>query len=73
MRTVIDTTNPLTPTALVNYNHTCYPSHQIKVNGQVVYLYTPTRDDVVYVVGCLTRLLGRITGQQSTPAQVPLY
>jgi hypothetical protein len=72
MRTVIDTTNPSAPTATVNYNHTCYPAHQIKVNGQVVYLYTPSRNDLTYVGGCLTGLLPEIVGQ-TTPVQVPTH
>jgi len=74
MRTVVDATNPSAPTAIVNYNHTCYPSHQIKVNGQVVYLYTPPSNDLAYITACLV-LNGnnKIIGQQTTPTQVPPY
>ncbi len=70
MRTVIDTTNPLSPTAYVNYNHTCYPSHQIKVNGAIVYLYTPPRNDISFITQCLFFQTGKIIGQTS-PTGVP--
>jgi hypothetical protein len=70
MRTVLDATNPYSPTAYVNYNHTCYPAHQIKVNGTVVYLYTPPRNDLVYIAACLSQLNPKITGQTSA-VQVP--
>ncbi len=70
MRTVIDTTNPLSPTAYVNYNHTCYPSHQIKVNGAVVYLYTPPQNDIIFITNCLLFQSGKIIGQTS-PTGVP--
>ena len=74
MRTLIDTSNPSAPTALVNYNHTCYPSHQIKVNGKVVYLYTPPSNSLTYITGCLVfNGNNKIVGQQSTPTQVPPY
>jgi hypothetical protein len=73
MRTVIDTTNPAAPTAIVNYNHTCYPSHQIKVNEKVVYLYTPPENDAAYIFGCLTGILTKISGHQTTPTPVPQY
>lgn len=73
MRTVLNTTSLLSPTAIVNYNHTCYPSHQIKVNGRVVYLYTPSRNDPTYIFGCLFLQTGKIIGQQSTATQVPLF
>ncbi|HVJ05868.1 MAG TPA: hypothetical protein VM578_09365 [Candidatus Saccharimonadales bacterium] len=73
MRTLIDTTNPVAPTALVNYNHTCYPAHQIKVNGQVVYLYQPPSNDVTYIFGCLALQQGKIVGQQSKSTTVPVH
>jgi hypothetical protein len=53
MRTVLDTTNPSSPTAYVNYNHTCYPAHQIKVNGAVIYSYIPPDDSSNYLFTCL--------------------
>lgn len=71
MRTVIDIKNKNSATAYVNFNHTCYPSHQIKVNGEVVYLYTPPENDLLYITGCLTGLLSHITGQTS-PKSVPV-
>ena len=53
MRTVIDTTNQLAPTAYVNYNHTCYPAHQVKVDGAVIYYYEPPDNSPSYLVTCL--------------------
>ena len=53
MRTVLNTTDAQSPTGYVNYNHTCYPAHQIKVNGQVIYSYPPPRNDLTYITGCL--------------------
>jgi hypothetical protein len=74
MRTVIDTTNPLGPTGIVNYNHTCYPSHQIKVNGKIVYLYqAPLGASTTYIIDCLYLGLGKVIGQQPTPTTVPLF
>jgi len=70
MRIVLDTTNSQSPTAYVNYNHTCYPSHQIKVNGNLVYLYTPPRNDIDYLTGCLLFHAGTIIGQ-TNPVPVP--
>jgi hypothetical protein len=71
MRTVINTPNPAAPTAIVNYNHTCFPAHQIKVNGTIVYLYTPPRNDTTYIFGCLALQSGKIIGQQSSSTPVP--
>ena len=70
MRTVLNTPNPQQPTAYVNYNHTCYPSHQVKVNGQIIYLYTPPRNDGTYIFTCLALQSGKIIGQTS-PVNVP--
>ena len=66
MRTVVDDTSPSSPTAYVNYNHTCYPAHIVKVNDLVVYSYTPSRNDPAYIVGCLTGVYSHITGVSST-------
>ncbi len=71
VRTVIDTTNPAAPTAYVNFNHTCYPAHQVKINGQVVYLYTPAENDLIYIFDCLVLHDNKVTGQ-TEPTQVPL-
>jgi hypothetical protein len=72
MRTVIDTTNPQAPTAYVNYNHTCYPAHQVKVNGQSVYTYTPPSNDPLYIAGCLSQFNNKIVGQ-TQPVAVPAH
>jgi hypothetical protein len=63
MSTLVDTSNRASPTATVTYNHTCYPAHQIKVNGKVVYKYIPTFNDVTRILGCLTGTLSAISGQ----------
>jgi len=53
MRTVLDTANPQSPTAYVNYNHTCYPAHQIKVNGVVIHSYIPPDNSPSCLFTCL--------------------
>jgi len=71
MRTVLDNSNPAGPTAYVNFNHTCYPAHQVKVNGQVVYLYPPPADDISYIFDCLVIQDNKISGQtQAKPVPV---
>ncbi len=72
MRTVISTTNPAAPTAIVNYNHTCFPAHQIKVNGKVVYLYTPPQSNIAYIFNCLALHLNKVVGQQTSTTTVPV-
>ena len=71
MRIVVDTTNPNAPTAYVNYNHTCYPSRQIIVNGDLLYRYTPPRNDLNYITGCLLFQSGKITGQTNPSTIAP--
>lgn len=70
MRTSITTSLTSSATALVNYNHICYPAHQIKVNGTVVYLYTPPRNDTTYLFNCLVLQLDKVIGSQSTATPV---
>lgn len=69
---VIDTTNPASPTAYVNYSHTCYPAHQIKVNGTIIYEYHPLAEDTNYIFQCLTLHIGTVTGQTSA-VMVPTH
>ena len=71
MRAVIDIQDPQSATAYINYNHTCYPAHLIKVNGQVVYSYTPSSNSTTYLFGCLVLHAGKIIGQTS-PVSVPV-
>jgi hypothetical protein len=66
----IDDSNPTVPTASVNYTHTCYPGHIVKVNGTVVYSYQPTTNNSIYYAGCLTGVLPAVTGQ-SGPVVIP--
>jgi hypothetical protein len=70
MTTSIDGTSQQSPTASVTYTHTCYPAHQVKVNGQVVYLYIPPRNDVNFITNCLLLHLGIVSGQTGS-VQVP--
>jgi hypothetical protein len=72
MRTVLDTTNQQSPTAYVNYNHTCYPAHQIKVNGVVVYSYMPPSDSPSYLFGCLVLHTNKLVNQ-TQPRTVPTH
>jgi hypothetical protein len=68
--TLINNANPQSPTASIpSYNFTCYPSHQIKVNGQVVYLYTPPYNNTLYIGTCLAGV-NPVSGQVSA-VQVP--
>jgi len=70
MRTVLNTTNSNAPTAYVNYNHTCYPAHQIKVNGTLVYHWEPESNDFTYIAQCLAGINKRI-GEQTIRTPVP--
>lgn len=72
MYTLVDDTNPSSPTAAVNYNHTCFPAHHIKVNGTVVYSYHPPREDTTYIGGCLLLHQNMIAGQ-TNPVTVPSH
>jgi hypothetical protein len=53
---------PNSPSVTVNYQHTCYPAHIIKVNGTVVYSYQPPRNDPGYLFQCLVLGVGGISG-----------
>ncbi len=64
MRVLINISNPSAPTATVNYNHTCYPSHQVLVNGATVYSYTPRYDTFAYIAACLAGT-NKVSGQTS--------
>jgi hypothetical protein len=52
--------------AYVNYNHTCFPAHQIKVNGQIIYAYSPPSTDPLYVFGCLVQHINKLVGVSPT-------
>jgi hypothetical protein len=70
MRTVIDYSNLDNVTGIVNYNHTCFPAHIIKVNDHTIYSWTPPRNDTDYITGCLLFQQGKIIGQQTQAQQV---
>ena len=73
MTVFVDETNPASPQSYVNFDHTCYPAHIVKVNGQVVYSYQPPYNNSVYLSLCLTNApgFGHVTGQQSVNTAVP--
>ena len=68
MHTVIDTTNAESPKAYVEFDHTCFPAHQIKVNETSIYSYQPPRTDVGYRFDCLFLHINKLVGQTPTKA-----
>ena len=64
MRVLLNTTNVSAPTATVNYNHTCFPSHHVVVNGEEVYLWTPSSTSFAYIALCLGGY-NKVIGQTS--------
>jgi hypothetical protein len=55
----------------VNYNHSCFPAHIIKVQRFTVYHWVPPQADPNYVFGCLVLQLGKIAGQTQPNKKVP--
>jgi len=55
----------------INYDHTCFPAHIIKVQRFTTYYYGPTRTDAPYVFGCLVLQQGKVRGQISPNKKVP--
>lgn len=55
----------------VNYNHTCFPAHMIKVQEYTVYEWKPTSDDIGYVATCLVLQLNKIIGDVHPNKRVP--
>jgi hypothetical protein len=53
---VINTTTPANPTATITYSHDCYPDHQVKVNGTVVYHFAAPDHDYLSIGRCLAGL-----------------
>jgi hypothetical protein len=62
MKTTVDTSSGA-PMASVNFNHTCYPSHIVTVNGKTVYQYTPPESGGLFVFKCLSGISSHVTGQ----------
>jgi|SRR6185437_16183236 len=72
MRVIMDGSNPNNARVTeVDYNHTCFPSHIIKVQEYTVYYYGPPRSDPTYVAGCLVFQQGKIIGTSKPNKQVP--
>lgn len=71
MRTIVDISNLDDIRAKVNYNHTCYPAHAISVNNYVIYHYTPSRHDELYLINCLVLQQDKLVGEQQSTTRVP--
>lgn len=72
MRVTMDGSNPNNAlVTTVNYNHTCFPAHLVKVNEWTVYHYEPSTSDATYVFGCLVLQQGKIIGQSQPNERVP--
>ena len=72
MRVIADGSNPYKGIVkTVNFNHTCFPAHNIKAQTWTVYSYVPSRSDAPYIATCLVAQLGKIIGQSSPNEQVP--
>jgi hypothetical protein len=72
MRVLMDGSDPNNAVVTsVNYNHTCFPAHIIKVQEYTVYYWGPPRADTTYVAGCLLFQQGKIVGQTSPNKRVP--
>ena len=72
MRVTMDWSDPNNAQVTdVNYNHTCFPSHIIKVTEYTVYYWGPPRADATYVAGCLVFQQGKIIGDTQPNKQVP--
>jgi hypothetical protein len=64
----IDESNPSAPTAQVSGTHTCYPAHNVKVNGTVVYdsqrdYNMPASNAGGYIAECLSGITSPVTVQ----------
>jgi hypothetical protein len=72
MTVLLDDSNPASPTAVTTYNHTCYPSHQVKVNGSLAYSYPAScsSTDTLCIFDCLVLHVGTQSGTYG-PVSVP--
>jgi hypothetical protein len=70
MAVLVNDSNPNAPQAYVNYNHTCYPAINVKVNGTTIYDYQPPQNNTTYLSLCLLDVYSHIVGQ-SVPMTVP--
>ncbi len=72
MRVTMDGSDPNNArVTTVDYNHTCFPAHVVKVQEWTVYHYEPPSSDTTYVFGCLVLQQGKIIGQSQPNEQVP--
>ena len=75
---VINDSNSSAPTADVQYDHTCYPAFNVRVNGTQIYdsqlIGYPQQNRTDYLLRCLTSpapgSYPHVTGQ-TTPIVVP--
>jgi hypothetical protein len=73
MRTVVNVNANGTANAYVNYNHDCYPSFHVRVNGRIIYSYAAPQSDTFYIAMCLTGVYSKIVGEQPNPTPVPVH
>lgn len=72
MRVNVNGDNPTNArVTTINYNHSCFPAHVVKVQRFTTYYWGPPRSDTTYVFGCLVLQQGKIEGQSSPNKQVP--
>lgn len=68
----LNTTDPNNPTAQASFSHTCYPAHNVKVNGTELLDQQPQENDTSYLVKCLTGI-NSWTGRSSDVKSVPTH
>jgi hypothetical protein len=72
MKIYMDGSNPTNArVTTINFNHSCFPAHNIKTQHTTVYNWSPPRADTAYVAGCLVFQLGRIVGEMYPNRHVP--
>ena len=46
----------------IPYRHTCYPAHELDMNGSNIYKYSPSSNSLPYVTSCLLLGLNQLSG-----------
>ena len=72
VRVTMDGSNPLNVRVTqVAFDHSCFPAHNVKVQGYTVCHYVPPRTDTIYVTSCLLFQNDPVVGQRTVNRQVP--
>jgi hypothetical protein len=71
MTVLVNASVPSAPTATITYTHTCYPAHQVKVNGQELYHFQPGDNSQSYIFQCLFLKQGTVQSQIGPMAVFP--